>query len=103
MLDLKRSCFVGCFGSVCNLLRARIRFCFQTLDIVAENPDKFRVVGLAAGSNITLLADQVFCQPYLNRSLYSRDTYLNITRCIVGDTLWIDKLVIHIIFDHFDR
>ncbi|XP_062116274.1 1-deoxy-D-xylulose 5-phosphate reductoisomerase, chloroplastic isoform X2 [Humulus lupulus] len=31
----------------------------QTLDIVAENPDKFRVVGLAAGSNITLLADQV--------------------------------------------
>ncbi|KAK8685233.1 hypothetical protein V6N13_041238 [Hibiscus sabdariffa] len=31
----------------------------QTLDIVAENPDKFRVVGLAAGSNVTLLADQV--------------------------------------------
>ncbi|PON42523.1 1-deoxy-D-xylulose 5-phosphate reductoisomerase [Trema orientale] len=31
----------------------------QTLDIVAENPDKFRIVGLAAGSNVTLLADQV--------------------------------------------
>ncbi|XP_028778326.1 1-deoxy-D-xylulose 5-phosphate reductoisomerase, chloroplastic [Neltuma alba] len=31
----------------------------QTLDIVAENPDKFKVVALAAGSNITLLADQV--------------------------------------------
>nr|ABC74566.1 1-deoxy-D-xylulose-5-phosphate reductoisomerase [Picrorhiza kurrooa] len=31
----------------------------QTLDIVAENPDKFRVVALAAGSNITLLADQI--------------------------------------------
>ncbi|XP_022921768.1 1-deoxy-D-xylulose 5-phosphate reductoisomerase, chloroplastic [Cucurbita moschata] len=31
----------------------------QTLDIVAENPEKFRVVALAAGSNITLLADQV--------------------------------------------
>ncbi|KAL8507316.1 hypothetical protein ACS0TY_018016 [Phlomoides rotata] len=30
-----------------------------TLDIVAENPDKFRVVALAAGSNVTLLADQV--------------------------------------------
>ncbi|AED97658.1 1-deoxy-D-xylulose 5-phosphate reductoisomerase [Arabidopsis thaliana] len=30
----------------------------QTLDIVAENPDKFRVVALAAGSNVTLLADQ---------------------------------------------
>jgi 1-deoxy-D-xylulose-5-phosphate reductoisomerase len=29
------------------------------LDIVAENPDKFRVVALAAGSNVTLLADQV--------------------------------------------
>ncbi|XP_019154401.1 PREDICTED: 1-deoxy-D-xylulose 5-phosphate reductoisomerase, chloroplastic [Ipomoea nil] len=31
----------------------------QTLDIVAENPDKFRVVALAAGSNVALLADQV--------------------------------------------
>ncbi|VAH98919.1 unnamed protein product [Triticum turgidum subsp. durum] len=31
----------------------------QTLAIVEENPDKFRVVALAAGSNVTLLADQV--------------------------------------------
>ncbi|XP_042042071.1 1-deoxy-D-xylulose 5-phosphate reductoisomerase, chloroplastic [Salvia splendens] len=31
----------------------------QTLDIVAENPDKFRIVALAAGSNVTLLAEQV--------------------------------------------
>lgn len=31
----------------------------QTLDIVAENPDKFKVVALAAGSNVTLLAEQV--------------------------------------------
>ncbi|XP_057479379.1 1-deoxy-D-xylulose 5-phosphate reductoisomerase, chloroplastic-like [Actinidia eriantha] len=31
----------------------------QTLDIVAENSDKFRIVALAAGSNVTLLADQV--------------------------------------------
>ncbi|KAJ1282909.1 hypothetical protein BS78_03G087600 [Paspalum vaginatum] len=31
----------------------------QTLAIVAENPDKFRVVALAAGSNVTLLANQV--------------------------------------------
>ena len=30
----------------------------QTLDIVTHNPDKFRVVGLAAGSNISLLAEQ---------------------------------------------
>ena len=31
----------------------------QTLDIVTDNPDKFRVVGLAAGSNIALLAEQI--------------------------------------------
>ena len=31
----------------------------QTLDIVSHNPDKFRVVGLAAGSNIQLLAEQI--------------------------------------------
>ncbi|CAO2146566.1 unnamed protein product [Urochloa humidicola] len=31
----------------------------QTLGIIAENPDKFQVVALAAGSNVTLLADQV--------------------------------------------
>ncbi|CAL5363362.1 unnamed protein product [Camellia sinensis] len=30
-----------------------------TLDIVAKNPDKFRIVALATGSNVTLLADQV--------------------------------------------
>ncbi|CAN1334781.1 1-deoxy-D-xylulose 5-phosphate reductoisomerase, chloroplastic [Linum perenne] len=35
----------------------------QTLDIVAENPDKFKVVALAAGSNIALLADQVARHP----------------------------------------
>ncbi|TKY68674.1 1-deoxy-D-xylulose 5-phosphate reductoisomerase [Spatholobus suberectus] len=31
----------------------------QTLSIVAEFPERFKVVGLAAGSNITLLADQI--------------------------------------------
>ena len=31
----------------------------QTLDIVTNHPDKFRVVGLAAGSNVGMLADQV--------------------------------------------
>ena len=31
----------------------------QTLDIVAQYPDKFRVVGLAAGSNLTLLIRQI--------------------------------------------
>ncbi|MGB3205249.1 MAG: 1-deoxy-D-xylulose-5-phosphate reductoisomerase [Crinalium sp.] len=31
----------------------------QTLDIVDQNPDQFRVVGLAAGSNVTMLAQQI--------------------------------------------
>lgn len=31
----------------------------QTLDIIAEFPDKFELVALAAGSNIKLLAEQV--------------------------------------------
>jgi 1-deoxy-D-xylulose-5-phosphate reductoisomerase len=31
----------------------------QTLDIVAHHPDKFRVVGLAAGRNIPLLVEQI--------------------------------------------
>ena len=31
----------------------------QTLDIVTHHPDQFRVVGLAAGRNISLLAEQI--------------------------------------------
>lgn len=31
----------------------------QTLDIVEHHPDKFRIVGLAAGSNVEMLAKQV--------------------------------------------
>jgi 1-deoxy-D-xylulose-5-phosphate reductoisomerase len=31
----------------------------QTLEIVAQHPDKFRLVGIAAGSNVELLAQQV--------------------------------------------
>lgn len=31
----------------------------QTLDIVADHPDKFRIVGLAAGRNIELLSNQI--------------------------------------------
>lgn len=31
----------------------------QTLDIVSQYPDRFRIVGLAAGRNVTLLAEQV--------------------------------------------
>jgi 1-deoxy-D-xylulose-5-phosphate reductoisomerase len=31
----------------------------QTLDIVASHPDRFRLVGIAAGSNVDLLAEQV--------------------------------------------
>ncbi|NET31182.1 MAG: 1-deoxy-D-xylulose-5-phosphate reductoisomerase [Cyanothece sp. SIO1E1] len=31
----------------------------QTLDIVSEHPDKFRIVGLATGRNVELLAQQI--------------------------------------------
>ncbi|CAL5342552.1 unnamed protein product [Camellia sinensis] len=31
----------------------------DTLDIVAENPEKFTILALATGSNVTLLADQI--------------------------------------------
>lgn len=31
----------------------------QTLDIVTHNPDKFRLVGLAAGRNVDMLAEQI--------------------------------------------
>lgn len=31
----------------------------QTLDIVKQNPEQFRVVGLAAGRNVTMLAEQI--------------------------------------------
>ncbi len=31
----------------------------QTLDIVAQYPDRFRIVGLTAGRNVTLLAQQI--------------------------------------------
>ncbi|MEG5158838.1 1-deoxy-D-xylulose-5-phosphate reductoisomerase [Microcoleus sp. AT3-A2] len=31
----------------------------QTLDIVAQYPDQFRIVGLTAGQNVTLLAQQI--------------------------------------------
>jgi 1-deoxy-D-xylulose-5-phosphate reductoisomerase len=31
----------------------------QTLDIVAQHPEEFRIVGLAAGSNVELLASQI--------------------------------------------
>lgn len=30
----------------------------QTLDIVTHHPEQFRVVGLAAGNNVNLLAEQ---------------------------------------------
>jgi 1-deoxy-D-xylulose-5-phosphate reductoisomerase len=31
----------------------------QTLDIAAQYPDQFRIVGLAAGNNVTMLAEQI--------------------------------------------
>ena len=48
-------------SKICALVALSLLTCIllQTLDIVAENPDKFKIVALAAGSNITLLAEQV--------------------------------------------
>ena len=31
----------------------------QTLDIVAQYPDQFRIVGMAAGRNLNLLVEQI--------------------------------------------
>lgn len=46
---MKRISILGSTGSIGT----------QTLDIVAQYPEQFQVVGLAAGSNITLLAEQI--------------------------------------------
>ncbi|PNH02032.1 1-deoxy-D-xylulose 5-phosphate reductoisomerase, chloroplastic [Tetrabaena socialis] len=48
--DPKRFSVLGSTGSIGT----------QTLDIMAEFPDKFKLVALAAGSNVTLLAEQPF-------------------------------------------
>ncbi|GJW75789.1 1-deoxy-D-xylulose-5-phosphate reductoisomerase, partial [Tanacetum coccineum] len=40
----------------------------QTLDIVAENPKKFKVVALAAGSNVTLLVEQFMLDSFVKES-----------------------------------
>ncbi len=53
--------FAENFLQLLSLSLSDIYFWSQTLDIVAENPDRFKVVALAAGSNVTLLADQVSC------------------------------------------
>ncbi|CAK9153051.1 unnamed protein product [Ilex paraguariensis] len=42
----------------------------QTLDIVAENRDKLRVVALATASIVALLTDQVFIQSFGSLSSY---------------------------------
>jgi hypothetical protein len=55
----------------------------QTLDIVAENPDKFKVVALAAGSNVTLLADQVISRFYVVKNLQ----YLIIRLCALNSVI----------------
>ncbi|KAK7304538.1 hypothetical protein VNO77_42419 [Canavalia gladiata] len=50
----KPICVLGSTGSIGTSLILKF-----TLNIVAEFPDRFKVVGLAAGSNVTLLADQI--------------------------------------------
>ncbi|KAI3806619.1 hypothetical protein L1987_22529 [Smallanthus sonchifolius] len=51
--------FISLFEALVTLFQHTL----QTLDIVMENPDKFRVVALAAGSNVTLLAS-LFSKEY---------------------------------------
>ena len=48
-VTVKRISILGSTGSIGT----------QTLDIVTHHPDAFQVVGLAAGSNVELLAQQV--------------------------------------------
>ena len=48
MTDRRRVLLLGSTGSIGT----------QTLDVIAANPDRFEVVGLAAGANAALLADQ---------------------------------------------
>jgi 1-deoxy-D-xylulose-5-phosphate reductoisomerase len=48
-MSLQRFSLLGSTGSIGT----------QTLDIIAEFPDKFQLVALAAGSNVELLAQQV--------------------------------------------
>ena len=46
----------------------------QTLDIIAEFPDKFELVALAAGSNIDLLAKQVHMQGLASYACLMRES-----------------------------
>ena len=58
--------------------------CFlQTLDIVVENLDKFKVVALAAGSNVTLLADQVISRFYAVKNVL----YLIVRLCALNSVI----------------
>ncbi|GMP67097.1 hypothetical protein CsSME_00040640 [Camellia sinensis var. sinensis] len=50
--------YEGSEKAVLNRGAFRCAILFQTLDIVAENPEKFTILALATGSNVTLLADQ---------------------------------------------
>lgn len=49
MWQLQRFSVLGSTGSIGT----------QTLDIMAEFPDQYKLVALAAGSNVKLLAEQV--------------------------------------------
>jgi 1-deoxy-D-xylulose-5-phosphate reductoisomerase len=62
---IKRLAVLGSTGSIGR----------QTLDIVRSLPERFRIVGLAAGKNLDLLAEQVseFKPDFVNYSLVGRD------------------------------
>lgn len=53
---------------------------------MAEFPDRFKVVGLAAGSNVTLLADQVIKLDTLIQTC--NGTFVSITEWIWNHIKW---------------
>ncbi len=75
----------------------------QTLDVVRALPGRFRIVGLAAGKNLDLLAEQVseFKPEYINYSLVGRDeketrNRLGATRC---EYLSLEEMARHVDVD----
>lgn len=81
----------------------------QTLDIVAENPDKFRIVALAAGSNVTLLADQVnYDKPWILKcknwleslGLFDPHKY-DLYKHLCPSTFYLDCMIQDVVCCHF--
>lgn len=68
-------CFIFCCLQRFSLLGSTGSIGTQTLDIIAEFPDKFELVALAAGSNVPVLAEQVrSCLAGWQQSLQQSET-----------------------------